>query len=198
MKLRIEPFRRIQERGFTLVETLVAISFLSVAIVAPMTLVSLSLAGAVQARDTITAYNLAQEGIEAVRAIRDGSIIHNARLSQTGTPRDILADIPPDRDFTVDATKPTAAEAFTECSGDCPRLQVDVNDPGLYAYGFCGEDCETKFTRTLRASFVGGSAENEIKLVSTVTWETNTGRPRSFVITANLYRWVNDGSAQAQ
>ena len=113
MKLRIEPFRRIQERGFTLVETLVAISFLSVAIVAPMTLVSLSLAGAVQARDTITAYNLAQEGIEAVRAIRDGSIIHNARLSQTGTPRDILADIPQTEPFTVDAPHSDAPPPFS-------------------------------------------------------------------------------------
>ena len=61
--------------GFTLIETLVAISLLSVSIVAPMALASQSLAAAYYARDQITAYHLAQEAIEAMRSIRDRQIL---------------------------------------------------------------------------------------------------------------------------
>ena len=48
-------------RGFTLIETLVAISLLMVAIVAPMSLTARSLATAYYARDQITAFHLAQK-----------------------------------------------------------------------------------------------------------------------------------------
>ena len=54
-------------RGFTLVETLAAITLIMVAIVAPMGLTVQSLSVAYYARDQITASNLAQEGIEAVK-----------------------------------------------------------------------------------------------------------------------------------
>ena len=51
------------KKGFTLIETLVAVSLLTVAIVAPMTLTARSLSAAYYARDQITAFHLAQEAI---------------------------------------------------------------------------------------------------------------------------------------
>src|SRR3989344_4562639 len=86
--------------GFTLIETLVAVSFLIFAITAPLPLVSKSLSSALYARDQVTAYNLAQEGIEVVRAVRDGHILQNAL---SGTSVDLLQDIPKDQEFIVDA-----------------------------------------------------------------------------------------------
>src|SRR3989338_949042 len=61
--------------GFTLIETLVAISLLTIAIIAPMALTAQSLATAYYARDQITAFYMAQEAIEGVRALRDGQIL---------------------------------------------------------------------------------------------------------------------------
>src|SRR3989338_503600 len=72
--------------GFTLIETLVAISLLTVAIVVPMSLVTKSLSTAYYARDQVTAFHLAQEAIEIVRHVRDNNILMNAQ----GTPTDLL------------------------------------------------------------------------------------------------------------
>lgn len=178
-------------RGFTLIETLVAISLLSVAIVAPMTLVSQSLKSAYYARDQVTAYNLAQEGIEAVRAIRDGNILVNAL---TGANVDLLTGIAVDgQSFVIDARN---NEIWTTCT-DTP-LKTDGT---LYGHGTdpCTQNgadgwTPTRFHRTIVASFVD-VAHDEIRIESTVRWRTGSYQERSFTIYENMYRWIEDGSA---
>lgn len=187
--------RRIYKkvRGFTLIETLVAISLLSVAIVAPMSLVSQSLRSAYYARDQIAAYNLAQEGIEAVRAIRDGNILQNA-YGSTGI--DLLSGIPIDQAFTIDARKSTAAAAISVCPSEgCVVLQTDGT-----LYGYDADWTNTRFTRTLVAKYAGPSSINsghdEIRVGVTVSWKSTVGQTRTFTMYENMYRWVEDGSAQ--
>ncbi len=176
--------------GFTLIETLVAVSFLTIAIVAPMTLTQQSLSSAYYARDQITAYNLAQEGIESVRAIRDGQIL---TISQSADAEaiDLFGAIPVNQDFTIDGLDTNPETAMETCSGACPNLQLSP-DGTLYGYG--AGWTPTKFIRTLRASYVGESTD-EIQLSVTVSWQTDAGRIRSFSIYENVYRWIIDGSA---
>ena len=117
---------KISARGFTLVETLVAVTLLTVAIVAPMTLTSKSLAAAYFAKDQITSFHLAQEAIETVRHARDHNILETA----LGTPMDLLAGIPDTTGapFIVD----TRNDTMTLCPGGvCPPLETDGN---LYGY----------------------------------------------------------------
>ena len=184
--------------GFTLIETLVAVSLLSIAIVAPMSLTSQSLTTAYIARDQITAFNLAQEGLEAVRAARDGQILLISQSANNGG-ADLFGDIPLDTDFTVDSRETNPAVAMKECtglwripSGACPPLQTDGTlygyDPDITVWP------ATYFTRTLHAEYVGGG-QDEIRVSVTVSWPTASMQVRKFVIFENLYRWVNDGSA---
>ncbi len=186
--------------GFTLVETLVAITFLIVAIVAPMSLVSQSLSAAFYARDQMTAYNLAQEGIESVRAIRDGNILENVLTSSSF---DLLRDIPIGRPFTIDARESTAADAIGNCPAapsvvPCDPLQTDGT---LYGYARPSETgwTDTVFTRTLTAAYVGAAADNGgrdvIRVSSTVSWNLSNGKSRTFTISENMYRWIEDGAA---
>ncbi len=177
-------------RGFTLIETLVAVSLLTIAIMAPMTLTQQSLSGAYYARDQITAYNLAQEGIESVRAIRDGQILS---ISQTADASgiDLFGSIPVNQDFIIDGLETNPETAMETCVDECPPLQLSP-DGSLYGYGPGWTD--TKFTRTLRASYVGAS-EDEIQLSVTVSWILDSGQARTFSIYENVYRWINDGSA---
>lgn len=179
--------------GFTLIETLVAISLLTVAIVAPMALAAQSLASAYYARDQITAFFLAQEAVEEVRSVRDSQVLQIAKNS-SGSSINLFGSIPigtsgSPRPFTVDARQTSAASAITECSGTCPPLQTDGT-----LYGYNSGWADSNFTRTVTASFVGGG-QDEIRVTVVVSWKTGALQTRSFSLSENLYRWVNDGSA---
>ena len=181
-------------RGFTLVETFVAVTILTVAIVAPMALTAKILAAAYYARDQIIAFHLAQEAIEAIRHRRDNNILINV----FGTPADLLAGIPATDGsaFIVDTRDDSTALCPLE---SCPPLQWSGT---LYGYrpgcgmptNDCGESEEwsnTLFTRTVRAQFVGGGTD-EAHLSVEMTWRTGSFRIRTFSISNNLYRWVEE------
>lgn len=192
-------------RGFTLIETLVAISLLAVAIVAPMTLVGQSLSAAYYARDEITAYNLAQEGIESVRSLRDGHILERAI---NGTAVDLLGGIPINTPFIIDTRNNEIWKVSDLSCGPDVHLKID---PGgsLYGYGLLPnpDPCSTTdgwtgtyFTRTLTASYVGPASVNggkdEIRVTVAVTWLASNGTKRGpFTIQEDMYRWVDDGTA---
>lgn len=178
-----------KKNGFTLIETLVAIALLTVAIVAPMALTAKSLATAYYARDQITSFYLAQEAIEAVRAIRDSQILQIAQ-SGDSTGIDLFGPIPDDNQpFIIDAREGDPSVAIVECTGECPRLQTDGT---LYGYDICPDgSCDTYFTRTVEADFVEDNPD-EIRVTVTVRWQTGAFPARTFSISEDMYRWVND------
>lgn len=187
-------FKYLESAGFTLIETLVAVSLLSVAIVAPMTLTAKSLASAYYARDQITAFYLAQEAIEALRSIRDSQILQISQ-SPSGASINIFGPLVEKgltngAPFTIDARLNDPVQAIAPCSGTCSPLQTNGT-----LYGHDPAWAPTYFTRTVRASFVGGG-QDEVRITVTVTWQTGAFQIRTFSISEDLYRWVNDGSSQ--
>ena len=176
-------------RGFTLIETLVAVSLLSLAVVAPMSLAATSLSTAYYARDEVTAFHLAQEAIESVRSVRDSNILKNG----FGTQTDILASIPDSTPFVVD-TRDNSMDASVCVSGVCPQIESDGN---LYGYGHGASGwVKTRFTRTVRATTVRSESgvPQEIRVSVTISWKTSGFQTRTFTISENLFRWINDGS----
>lgn len=183
----------------TLIETLVAITILTVAIVSPMSLTMQSLSAAYYARDQITAFNLAQEAVESVRSARDENILRIAygQFDAEHPPgMDILHGFYIGELFTIDARD----NAMTRCTltdtsdpdllPDCPRLQTDSGQ-NIYGYGL---GANTKYTRSVLAEFVEGSSNDEIRVTVTVRWQAGPTRFQDVVIKANFYRWVNDSS----
>lgn len=71
--------QRQKAHGFTLVETLVAITVLLVAIVGPMTIAAQGLQASFFAREQATAIFLAQEAIESIQSLRDEDAIKSLR-----------------------------------------------------------------------------------------------------------------------
>jgi len=63
-------------KGFTLVETLVAISIFTVSILGMMSILASGIADTNYAKQKITAEYLAQEGIEYVRNMRDTEVLY--------------------------------------------------------------------------------------------------------------------------
>lgn len=184
--------QHFKKTGFTLVETLVAISILSIAVVAPMSLVSQGLISAFYARDQVIAYFLAQEAIESVRNVRDGNIL----LTAYGTPTNLMNGIPVNgAPFVID----TRNNQITSCSGTCPQLKTDGT---FYAHGATPFSMSepgwtpTPFTRTVTAAYVKNPDTtdnlNEITVTVTMSWRSGSLPPRSFSLSENMYRWIDD------
>ncbi|MEI7480192.1 MAG: type II secretion system protein, partial [bacterium] len=66
-----------KKKGFTLVETLVAISILLIAIMSPMTIAQSSLSSAGYARNEFVAQYLNQDALEWIKNIKDYSAMVN-------------------------------------------------------------------------------------------------------------------------
>lgn len=159
-----------------------------------MSLTMQSLATAYYAQDQITAYYLAQEGIEVVRYVRDGNILKVAN----GQTANLLDGIPNTngQPFTVDTTA-AAAQAMQACSppipAGCPPLTTDDT-----SYGYTtGNGWHTsKFTRYVEATVVASNAgvPEEILVASTVSWQSGNIK-HTFTINEDMYRWVMDSTA---
>lgn len=76
-------FKNKTQGGFTILETLVAISILMLSITGPLVIISQALKASFYSRDQITAFYLAQEAVEYIRNLRDETSLNSA-LDYTG------------------------------------------------------------------------------------------------------------------
>jgi prepilin-type N-terminal cleavage/methylation domain-containing protein len=70
-------------RGFTLIETLVAITILMISIVGPLTIASKGLVAAAGSRDQVVASYLAQDLMESVKNLRDSYLVQAESVGST-------------------------------------------------------------------------------------------------------------------
>lgn len=159
--------------GFTLIETLVAISVLLVSLAGPLSIAAQSLQSAYYARDQITAFYLAQEAIEYVRAVRDQNVLEgNAWL--TGIENCVGASC------TIDF--PNFSHAL--CSGVCTPILIGESS-GLFNH-VAGSP--SIYTRSFSLESVPGTAD-EMVIVVRVSWQTGVF-PRSFELREHIFNWL--------
>ena len=166
-----------QQYGFTLIETLVAISVLVVAVTGPLTLASQSLFAAVYAKDQTTAFYLAQEAVEMVRNKRDNNLLK----SLDGQTVDWLAGIPLETSFQVDIPNDT----ITECGGSC--LDAKLRHNGTFYNTQSGD-----ISRFGRNVVVTRNAElvDEAIITVNVVWQTGAYKERAIFLQTRIYNWV--------
>ena len=181
--------------GFTLIETLVAISILTVAVAGPMVTASRAIVAAQNASDQLTASYLAQEGIEYARALRDNEflVVHTQPLASDTAWTNFLAEASLGKCVTSDIGTPTPpfctydpgdGGSLTLCAGACTPLNlVDNGSTNVYTQNPGGT--ATSFTRTIQAIPAG---EDEEIIVSKVSWEFHDTE-YSVVITEHLTPW---------
>ena len=173
--------------GFTLLETLVAISVLLMALLGPFAIASQALRSAYYARDQVTAFYLAQEGIEYVRALRDQNY-----LTTPGTPTNWVNGLDICKigvgKCTVDLKTFNHAQCPGGVGGTCPVLYTDPS--GVYTQSSGIGYTATKFTRSITITDVslGGLIDEELVSV-TVTWQT-IGLTRSFTLKERIFNWL--------
>lgn len=167
----------MKKGGFTLLETIVAISVLVLATVGPMTLAADSIRNASLFRHQTIAYFLAEEAAEYIHnQITSNSLEGESWLSRLGPC--LGAD-----GCIIDATD-SPANAVASCLGQCPYLQFSGLPKGLYGYesGWAN----TIFRRTLRITEV--TPDQEIKVTIVVEW-LHTNALRQATIEDHLFNW---------
>ena len=184
----------LKTKGFTLVETLVAISILMLAILGPLTIASAGLKNSLYARDQITAYYLAQEGIEHVRYVRDDNYIRNLN----GENRDWMdglreclilgsgdygctIDIP---DWFFNGNNPVARCTTSACSTSLLALTSN----GYYTHQ--QPNGTSRYSRVITIEYVGNTSD-EAKVTSKVKWRTGFGE-REFELYEHVFNIYKD------
>ena len=159
------PPVKFNRNGFTLVEALVTLVVLSIALGPALVLTTNINNTAVVVKNNLIAANLAQEGVEVIRGIRDTNWF-NGVVFDTG-----LANGTYRIEWNSDVVIALGAN---------PPIR---EDNGLFNYS-TGNN--TIFRRTISILKVNAG---ELRIISEVTWEERGARARSALAESHLFNW---------
>lgn len=195
--------------GFTIIETLVAISILVISITGPMVIVSQSLKSAYYARDQITVFYLAQEAIEYIRNVRDTNDFNGATDWLDGIAANSTAggacalNQYGSNDNTCGLTRTAGGYSLASCSQTGATCDPLNYNPSTGVYGGMPSGAgnpPSAFTRTIYIMNVpkrdsSGNADSsysqvyEVLVKVVVTWTSSVGKKNTFVLTEALTNW---------
>lgn len=158
-----------EHKGFTLVETLIAVTVLVVTIVVPLYAVHRAVIVSYTARDTLVATALAQEAVEYVRHVRDSNYLANRT---NPTPPNWLSGLNTcltTTGCTIDPHVLTPASAIRAYTASNAVLYLDNS----YRYRFnTNGTTQTRFSRKVTMTTNNLSPE-EVLVTVEVTWITS-------------------------
>jgi len=158
-------------KGFSLIEVLISLTVIVTALVGVISLATASISSIRINKSKIIAANLAEEGLELIKNIRDNNWLNYKR--QAGTWLDGLAS----DDYRVQYDKENLL-VF-----DNAPLKIDNN--GFYQYD-TGID-----TRFYRKVIIQKISDDQIKVVIEITWQ-ESGRSNLITAEVRLYNWLKE------
>ena len=172
---RFTNLKKISSKGFTLLETLVAIAIVMLAIGSAFGLVPEGLIGARFAKNQTTATYLVQEAMEEVHNLRDNTMFFSANPSD---PLNWLSALSAciDKLCTIDAV----SGSVQACSTKCPPMDVRLDDSGSIIYSSHTNianpsNAPSIFTREITIKKINnatiGRDDTEAQLTARVRWD---------------------------
>lgn len=183
--------------GFTLIETMVAISILALSIAGPLYTAGRALVATESSRDQITASYLAQEGVEYIRAMRDDAYLAERRIGGQNVSSiswDNFTKSTKNTSILRCSTAPCTVDPFKsmgtgnglsleQCIGKCAPLFLS-NGRYTQQSGIAGA-VRTPFTRSVKITAI---SFNEESVVSTVSWKFHN-TPYTTSVVVHLTKW---------
>ncbi len=157
-------------RGVTIMETIVSLGILTVGIVASLALMVGSISFSQSSEDSIVVVNLAREGVEVVKTIRDVDGFDSVSTGARITSVDLDTG-----DLSLDVADSSEIENCVNCS-------LDIYD-GRYLHNLSGEDTNYKRMVTITQESL-----NLKRVVSEVYW-TERGREHTFKLETEITNW---------
>jgi prepilin-type N-terminal cleavage/methylation domain-containing protein len=194
-----KKLHRKKNRGFTLIETIVAIMVLTFAVTGPLVLASRSLHASVDARNRLIATHLGEQSIEVIRAIRDNNSSDDLTADRSKWMQDILPGCA--NKCVIDQTqvlngKFTAAAIIPCPGGNCgTRDRVYLNpNTGMYAQSQNSLGAPwvlTGFRGSILVTGVDnpGNPKRQVRLTATFTYVGGGSGARPVVLVDDLYNW---------
>ena len=178
----------MKNKAFTLIETLVAVSIITIAIVGPMTAANRAIVAAETSRDQLTASYLAQEGVEYVRAARDDAYLANRTSPDPSAAWDAFVGASGSLSGCIDpgicalgpltSSAPIVTSALVPCDHEvCPSAPIVLGDTGM------------EYTRTVQIKDVSvSSSAPDVRVTSLVSWYFH-GTRYNVTVTNHLTPW---------
>ncbi len=185
--MNMNGFDKLTARGFTLIETMVAVTIITIAVAGPMLVASRSIVAAQIARSQLTANYLAQEGIEYVRAMRDNEYL--ATLDSTTAWDNFIAGIEPycltPKNCMLDpVSSPMGYGIGSSVETYVGNAPLYLTNSGYTQQNLSGS-APTVFTRTIQVLRI---SNNDERITSKVSWNFH-GTLYSVTVTSHLTPW---------
>lgn len=192
---QISPRHRHSEKGMTLIETIVALGLLTTGIIGGLALAIYSLGSSEDVLNQITATNLAREGIEVIRGMRDTNWLNDSLgdcSSKMGTGQQCynnwensvyhIMGNPPGKAYQIVFDPLTSSWSIVSQNSTDPVWKLYAGQYGTYV---TSGSVATAFSRQIvmqddRTS--GFSANNPRKYISSIVWWTDRGCPASATV----------------
>jgi Tfp pilus assembly protein PilV len=198
--------KTIKEKGFTILETLVAIFVLVLAITGPLVFSQSSLRSSFEARDRITAFFLAQDVIEYVKNRRDECALDALNPSASCNSLSTIpwiTDVENNFDVCVDASGGCAIDTVNDSVAACSEsandetcnLFVDSANPQYFSHDNSGG---TEFSRFRREIYIdqlddsgSGTENNEAEITVVIEWGRDSENlDNRLVVQENIKNWI--------
>jgi prepilin-type N-terminal cleavage/methylation domain-containing protein len=187
--------KTLKSAGFTLVESLVAISILSLSIAGTFTAVQSGIRSSTLAKDQMAAYYLAQEAMEYIKNARDENALHSIYEVTQGRPERSwlygIASVAGDPCyFGKVCAVDSPAKTVTYCgsasiTSNPPNLcSVLKQDPTTKLFGYSLGWTDTVFKREIQFEEI--SSNLEVRVVITMSWTGNYGN-KTFQVAETLF-----------
>lgn len=174
MNLSRRDKTRYAPNGFSLIEIITILFIVSLGLVGILSLIIQNIQSQSYNKDNLIAYQLAQEGVELIRAVRDSNW-------RTASPKPFIIILGPG-DYYMDYndSAPTHYQ-----SGHPEQLVLSQDANGYYYHAVSASNSAGKFSRLIH---LANGPDNSVRVTVDVTWTANNHN-NSYDLETIIYNW---------